>query len=178
MFSFGPLKTATALGGAILRVRDAGLRGKMGVIQDTYPVQPAGAYGKRVLKFMGLKVVLLPPVFGLLFRLCRMLGKDYEDPVSDAVRNVASLGSNRKIRKRMPGAMLAVLERRLKRWQEGSLARSARMGESLRRKLGDSVVLPASGNRLHNYWVFPVLTDDPMRLIHALRKAELGRAHA
>src|SRR3546814_4011443 len=53
MFSFGPLKTATALGGAILRVRDAGLRGKMGVIQDTYPVQPAGAYGKRVLKFMG-----------------------------------------------------------------------------------------------------------------------------
>src|SRR3546814_1345768 len=57
MFSFGQLKTATALGGAILRVRDAGLRGKMGVIQDTYPVQPAGAYGKRVLKFMGLKIV-------------------------------------------------------------------------------------------------------------------------
>src|SRR3546814_8896682 len=82
-----------------------------------------------------------------------------------------------KIRKRMPGAMLAVLERRLKRWQEGSLARSARMGESLRRKLGDSVVLPASGNRIHNYWVFPVLTDDPMRLIHALRKAGFDGAN-
>src|SRR3546814_10061866 len=106
-----------------------------------------------------------------------MLGKDYEDPVSDAVRNVASLGSNRKIRKRMPGAMLAVLERRLKRWREGSLAGFARKGESLRRKLGDAVVLPASGNRIHNYWVFPVLTDDPMRLIHALRKAGFDGAN-
>jgi len=177
MFSFGPLKTATALGGAIFSVRDAALRAKMRAIQEAYPVQPSGAYAKRVLKFMGLKIVLLPPVFGVLFRLCRMLGKDYEDPVSDAVRNVASLGSNRKIRKRMPAAMLAVLERRLIRWREGSLDGFARMGDSLRRKLGDSVVLPASANRIHNYWVFPILTDDPMRLIRALRSAGFDGAN-
>ncbi len=177
MFSFGPLKTATALGGAILRVRDAALRDRMRAIQDAYPVQPTPHYGKRVLKFMALKVVLLPPVFGLLFRLCHMLGKDYEDPVSDAVRNVASLGSAKKIRKRMPGAMLAVLDRRLSLWREGSLEGFARMGESLRRKLGDSVVLPAAGNRIHNYWVFPILTDEPMRLIRALRKAGFDGAN-
>ncbi|MFN4087796.1 MAG: DegT/DnrJ/EryC1/StrS family aminotransferase, partial [Alphaproteobacteria bacterium] len=177
MFSFGPLKTATALGGAILRVRDAGLRNRMRAIQDAYPVPARGHYAKRVLKFMALKFVLLPPVFGALFRVCHLLGRDYEDPVSDAVRNVASLGSAKKIRKRMPGPMLAVLERRLTRWREGSLDGFARMGESLKRKIGDAVVLPASANRIHNYWVFPILTEEPMRLIRALRAAGFDGAN-
>src|SRR5204863_9883016 len=37
MFSFGPIKTATALGGALIRVKDPALRNKMQAIQSLYP---------------------------------------------------------------------------------------------------------------------------------------------
>ena len=37
LFSFGPIKTATALGGALLRVSDAGLRAAMLASQRKYP---------------------------------------------------------------------------------------------------------------------------------------------
>ena len=39
MFSFGPIKTSTALGGALIRVKDRDLRARMRAIQAAYPVQ-------------------------------------------------------------------------------------------------------------------------------------------
>src|SRR6185369_9747418 len=39
MFSFGPIKTATALGGALLCVRDRGVLARMRKLQAGYPIQ-------------------------------------------------------------------------------------------------------------------------------------------
>ena len=44
MFSFGPIKTATALGGAVLRIRDPRLRDQMERLQLAYPMQSRAAY--------------------------------------------------------------------------------------------------------------------------------------
>lgn len=177
MFSFGPLKTATALGGAILRVRDDALLERMRAIQAAYPVQEETAYRKRLLKFAGLKVITSPVVFGMLFRTFQALGKDYEDPVSEAVRNVAKLGSSGKLRKQCSATLLAVLDRRLLQWREGSLDEQARMGARLRDLLAGAVACPASGSPVHNYWVFPILTDDPSNLIRSLRAAGFDGAN-
>src|SRR5690606_12826713 len=156
---------------------------RMRAIQADYPVQETSAYRSRLLKFAALKIITLPPVFGLLFRLFRRFGKDYEDPVSEAVRNVAKLGSARKIRKQPSAPLLAVLERRLRHWREGSLERYAEMGERLRRLIDGAVTCPAAANSIHNYWVFPILADDPIGLIRALREegfdgANLPRSQA
>ena len=169
MFSFGPLKTATALGGAILRVRDPALRARMRAIQDGYPVQGARAYAERLLKFAGLKLITSPLLFGLLYRAFNAAGKDYEDPVSESVRNVAQLGKSKQMRKRPSAPLLAMLDRRLRRWREGSLDEFAALGERLRGMLGDAAVCPAGEAGIHNYWVFPILADDPQALIRALR---------
>ena len=177
MFSFGPLKTATALGGAIFRVRHPELLERMRSIQADYPLQVTAAYRKRLMKFAALKVITMPVVFGLLFRAFQALGKDYEDPVSEAVRNVAKLGSSSKLRKRPSATLLAVLERRLLRWQEGSLEEQARLGAHMRDLLGNSVTCPAAVNAVHNYWVFPILADDPLGLIRSLRKAGFDGAN-
>ena len=177
MFSFGPLKTATALGGAIFRVRNPALLERMRAIQATYPVQSQSAYRSRLLKFAGLKIITAPLIFGLLFRTFQALGKDYEDPVSEAVRNVAKLGSSGKLRKQPSAALLGVLERRLRRWREGSLEEQARMGQRMRQLLGGAVTCPAGGTRVHNYWVFPILADDPRTLIRSLRAAGFDGAN-
>ena len=44
MYSFGTLKTSTALGGAVLRVRDRKVLRKMREAQSDFPVQRRGAY--------------------------------------------------------------------------------------------------------------------------------------
>jgi len=65
MFSFGSIKTMTALGGALLRVKDADLLRKMRVIQRTHPAQTRKEFAKIVLTHTILKLFTLPLLFGL-----------------------------------------------------------------------------------------------------------------
>jgi perosamine synthetase len=169
MFSFGPLKTATALGGALLRVRDPALRSRMRALQATYPVQPNAKQLKRVLQFAALKIVTSRPVLGAIYRFFHARGQDYEDALSESVRNVAPLKSSKQLRQQPSVGLLALMARRLARFPDGSLADRQTKGERLRQLLGDAVVLPAQANAHHDYWVFPILVDDPKAYIERLR---------
>jgi dTDP-4-amino-4,6-dideoxygalactose transaminase len=171
MFSFGPLKTSTALGGAMLTVRDPALLARMRALQAGYPVQGRREYLNRVGKFAALKIALSRPVFTLLFKLLDMRGVEFDTTVGDAVRNVAKLSSSKKLRKRPSAAMLAVMARRLQRFSPAHLAARAKAGERLRALLGDALPMPASASLTHSYWVFPVLVDDPKAAMPALRAA-------
>ncbi|HEX5104803.1 MAG TPA: DegT/DnrJ/EryC1/StrS family aminotransferase, partial [Pirellulaceae bacterium] len=59
LFSFGTIKTATALGGALLRVRDRELLARMRAIAADYPLQPRRSYLQRVLKYATFKAGLI-----------------------------------------------------------------------------------------------------------------------
>lgn len=171
LFSFGPLKTATAIGGALSRVRDPALLRCMRDIQATFPIQSAWDFAIRLLKFAGLKIILTRPVFAVLTRALRSVVNDYEDTVGDAVRGVAKLGQPNTLRRRPAGAMLAVLLRRLGAWDKTELA--GRMGSArlLDRYLDDGVLRPATANNVHTYWVYPILADQPKEIIAELRRA-------
>ncbi len=183
LFSFGPLKTATALGGALIRVRDEGIRTRMRQLQSTYPVQPSLKHLKRVLQFGGLKIVTSPFVMERIYRYFHSRGQDYEDSVSDKVRNVAPLGSPNKLRIQPSLGMLRLMARRIYGFREGSLDARTSIGRKLRDLIGDAVVLPGQGNSIHTYWVFPMLVDEPRVFIEALREkgfdcADLPRSQA
>jgi dTDP-4-amino-4,6-dideoxygalactose transaminase len=171
MFSFGPLKTATAIGGALSRVRDSGLLGRMRAIQSSYPVQGGGDFAVRLLKFAGLKLILTRPVFAVLTRALRSVVNDYEDTVGDAVRGVAKLGQPSTLRKRPAAAMLAVLLRRLRHWSKGDLRGRIGAAEALDRHLRQGVLRPATANPVHTYWVYPILAEEPKAAIAELRRA-------
>lgn len=169
MFSFGPLKNATALGGALIRVRDRALRDRMRAIQAAYPVQTNARQFKRVWQFAGLKFVTSPTVLRIIHRVFSASGKTYEDAITENVRNVAPLKSLKNMRFRPSRAMLALLARRLRSFRPEPLERRAEMGRLLRDRLGGAVVVPAAGCAHHDYWVFPILVDDPGTFVSALR---------
>ncbi|MEE8455081.1 MAG: DegT/DnrJ/EryC1/StrS family aminotransferase, partial [Limibaculum sp.] len=173
MFSFGPLKTATALGGALIRVRGTGscgvLRERMRAIQADYPMQTNRKQRKRVMQFAGLKIVTSRLVLQAIYRLFSARGRDYEDAIADNVRNVAPLKSLKNMRYRPSRAMLAMMARRLRRFRQETLDQRAAKGRRLRESLGNAVVMPALDNTHHDYWVFPILIDDPPAFIHAMR---------
>jgi dTDP-4-amino-4,6-dideoxygalactose transaminase len=170
MFSFGPLKYATALGGAVLRVRDPALLERMREIQASYPVQNTRPYLKRLLKFAGLKVLSFRSVLGTVTRFFKMRGEDYEDSISDAVRNVAQLGSSKRIQNRCSAPMLTVLQRRLTRFSPRDFSGRIEAGRFLLEELDGAVVCPGSRNPIHNFWVFPILVDDPETVMAELRR--------
>ena len=169
MFSFGPLKTATALGGALISVRDPALARRMREIQAGWPVQPEKAQLKRVAQFAGLKVITSRTIMGLIYRFFHARGQDYEDAVSERVRNVANLKKKNNLEYQPSYAMLALMDRRIRTFKDDVLKERADCGERLRKYLGDAVVMPGQANAYCDYWVFPILVDNPRAFIEELR---------
>lgn len=169
LFSFGPIKTSTALGGALIRVRDEKLRARMRAIQATYPVQPDKKHLKRILQFMGLKLVTSRLVLGAIYRYYHARGQDYEDSLADRVRDVAPLKTAKNLRFQPSTAMLALLSRRLEEFDIQDIRVRTSKGETLRNLIGTSVAMPAQANAHHDYWVFPLLVDEPRKFIDGLR---------
>ena len=170
LFSFGPIKTATALGGALIRVKNQELRDRMRAIQSHYPVQPEAKHRKRILQFMGLKLITARPVLAAIYRFYQVRGQDYEDKLADRVRDVAPLRTAKNMRFQPSATMLHLMNRRFARFGMAQVTARQRKGERLSALVGTSAVQPAQANTHHDYWVFPLLVSEPRKFIEALRR--------
>jgi perosamine synthetase len=171
MFSFGPIKTATALGGGLLRVRDPQTLASMKAKMAAQPRQGRWAYCRRLLKYTGMKLLSTRPIYSLIFRTWQALGRDPDRLVNGAVRGFAGPDFFRRIRKQPSGPLLALVHRRVAKFDPARIARRTRLGEHLLAHSGGSFTSPGFASDEHSYWVFPVLADDSARLIAALREA-------
>jgi dTDP-4-amino-4,6-dideoxygalactose transaminase len=171
MFSFGPIKTATALGGGLLRVRDAKTIAAMRGMLAKQPRQSRWAYARRAIKYAGMKFLSTKPMYAAIFHIWRVLGRDPDQLVNGAVRGFAGPDFFRRIRRQPSAPLLALVHRRIARFDRTTIVRRARLGELLLSLLNDSFVSPGFASDEHTYWVFPVLADDSARLISALREA-------
>jgi perosamine synthetase len=171
MFSFGSIKTATALGGGVLRVRDRDLLERMRAEQASYPMQTRRAYFRRLLKHAALKAFSTRPVFHAMVLACRVARRDYDRFVNGSVRGFRQGHLLALIRQQPSVPLLAVLERRLRTYKTKRLARRTSKGELLAGMLKDHVVCPGGEMSPHTHWVFPILVDDPERVIALLRES-------
>jgi dTDP-4-amino-4,6-dideoxygalactose transaminase len=168
MFSFGPIKTATALGGALVRVRDAAVLERMRSRQAQYPPQGRWAFLRRIAKYAGLKAVSSRLVYGALVRLFRVMGVDHDRLVNGAVRGFAGDGFFGRIRRQPCAALLDLLARRVGRYDARRLATRAAFGEALLECLAGAEACPGAANVPHSHWVLPLLVADPSGAIAAL----------
>ncbi len=171
MFSFGTIKTATALGGAVLRVRNHELLDRMRRLQATYPVQERWAYLRRGLKMSVLKLFESRPLFAAVLGLCRLLGLDYDRLFNSAARGFPGPRFVKQIRRQPCGPLLATLGKRLAYFDAAVLAKHRAPGQYLKSELAHEIVCPGVHARSHTHWVFPILAPDPKRLIARLRCA-------
>jgi perosamine synthetase len=169
MFSFGPIKTATALGGALLRVTDPALLARMREIQGTYPVQTDAKQRKRVQSAVGIKILSSPVVLGFVYRYYKKRGRNYEEELANHVRDVAPLKQKGGLRYQPSATLLWMMNRRMRQLSGGDLARRTAKGTRLASRIGDVAALPGQTARHHDYWLFAVVTDKPSELMEALR---------
>ena len=175
MFSFGTLKTASAVGGAVLHVRDPDLLERMRRAQERWSVQRRRHYALRLLKTLCLVLLGRPLPYGLLARACDLLGRDLNDLVNSAVRAFPA-SSNASdnllggIRRRPSAPLLAMLARRLRTFDGARLARRAAAGERVAARLAETAQHPGAFAPLRTHWLFPVVSPEPQELISRLRR--------
>lgn len=161
LFSFGSIKTATALGGAIARVRDAALRDAMRRRQAEYAVQSRFGYLQRIVKYMLLKGASYPAPLRCLIGLLGLLGRDHDRLLNAAVRGFDAARLFALIRRQPCAPLLALLARRLRTFDTARQERRTARGRSLCAALRGAYECPAGNVTPHVFWVFPILTGRP-----------------
>ena len=176
LFSFGSIKTATALGGALARMADGRLAEAMRKQHADWPLQPRTEYARRVLKFTVLRALSPPRVYWLFARLLSATGRDLDSVVSGAVRGFPGPRLAQQIRRRPSAPLLALLERRLRRCDAERLRARALAGDCLAAALPAASQLPGADAQNPTHWVFPVRSRERDALVAALRRAGFDAA--
>ncbi|MBP1624019.1 MAG: DegT/DnrJ/EryC1/StrS aminotransferase [Acidobacteria bacterium] len=160
-FSFGTIKTATALGGALARVRNPKLLAAMRRRHADYDVQSRATYFGRVLKYVLLKAATTPPAFRCLVGALRLLGKDYDRVLNSSVSGFPVDRLFELIRRRPCAPLIRLLSRRFSDFNVARRQRRVERGRRLAQALSGALICPASHVSPHAFWVFPILTDEP-----------------
>ena len=176
MYSFGALKTCTALGGALLRVKDPVVLGQMRAIQLLWPLQQRRAYAAIVLKFLVFGFATLPIVYGLLAWSHRMMGRDFDRLVNSSVRAFHSGDLLTQLEVQPCAPLLATLAFRLRTFDDVRLRWRTASGEWLTANLPIHLVVPGAALHGSTHWLFPVLTSRADQLIVACRRAGFDAA--
>jgi len=169
LFSFGPIKTATALGGALCRVSNPELLACMREIQDRDPVQPNSSQCGRLIKSAGLKLLSGRFAFPLFLACGRRFGKSPDELMVGLARGFTSGELIPQIRRLPSAALLALLRRRMRSYNVLRVLDRVLHGRRiLSRTLGGEEAQVFA--RDHSFWVFPWVSDRPEELVEFLRR--------
>jgi perosamine synthetase len=171
LFSFGPIKSCTALGGSVTIVQDSHLAQKMRDIEQTYLVKTDFWFFKRLLKYLCLKVLSIPAIFGMLIGCLNLLKLDANNFISMLTRGFGKGDIQTQLRYRPPNGMLRLLLYRLEHLDATYYDRrkqSAIVFFDLLKNLDSNL---GNGVMRHSYWLVPLMTENPEMLMQILRKA-------
>lgn len=171
LFSFGLIKTASAVQGGILRVRDPLVRARMRARAAAWPVQARGDFARRVLRAALLHALTSPVVFTRFARACARRGRDLDELLHAATRGFPGPELLGRLRRRPSAPLLALLERRLARPERSEAGARRAFGEALLEALGPGVEVFGRLARERRHWVFALGTDEPAQLVRRLRAA-------
>ena len=167
LYSFGPIKTATALGGGIAIVNDSHLRRHMKNILASDPIQSNTTYAKRIIRHalinaMTSRVILSAIYSG--FRICRV---DPDNVILKLARGFSGDDLITQIRFQPSTALSKFLAKRLERSIEIQINQRIENGQFFANELG------IEPDFEHSYSAFGVAVKNRNDAIRGLRKLGL-----
>jgi dTDP-4-amino-4,6-dideoxygalactose transaminase len=169
MFSFGTIKTATALGGGIFCFRDPDLLERVRLHQEGWPIRSRRHFLSRLLKYSLLMLLSYRPLYSLFTGFCRMLGVDHDRLIGARVRGFPGEDLLWQIRHRPSAALLALLARRIRRFDPTTIVRRTAAAQLAAERM-PSIPRPGAAAPDHTHWVFPILSERPEELQQSLWK--------
>lgn len=177
--SFGSIKTATCLGGALVRVRDPALRAAMRGHQARWPLQDDAAYARKLALYLSLRAPRHPRAYTVFAHACERSGHGLDAVVTSMTKGFPADdldGFLRAIRRRPCPALLAVVRRRLATYRGDRAQRRAQAGERVAALLGGTIDLLGRAQTERTHWLLAVLVDEPRALLAPLRRAGFDAA--
>ncbi|MDJ1179514.1 DegT/DnrJ/EryC1/StrS family aminotransferase [Roseofilum sp. BLCC_M91] len=168
-FSFGPIKTCSALGGGVALIGDETLAEKMREIGDRYPRKGDRWYRQRLLKYCALKAISNPYLYHALLQAIQRLGKDVDRAIGSSARGFSSGELIPQLRQKPPHLLLQFLAHRLKtcpNYQE-----RINRAKMILTQLDRSIIWPGSAADQHSFWVVPIQTPSPQLWMEQLRNS-------
>lgn len=159
LFSFGPIKRRTALGGAVAVFRDETLMRACGAIEAGYAPMEESWFLRRVAKYAALKIASAPIVYSGVHALVQAITGDAEGAIGAAARGFGAGDLIAKLRRRPPRRMLRLLLRQLTKAHDDN-ARIAATKDVLGR-VAPQMNGVGADVRDHSYWLAPILVRDP-----------------
>ena len=169
MFSFGPIKTATALGGALFHFKNDTILKKMIVTEKGYDRESRWSYFWKLSKYSVLKIITYKVPFEVITKTLNFIGMDYDKLISRTVRSFPKKDLSAQIRKRISIPNFALLNKRFNSRIEKKIGIRNEKGALLRILLKDRYKNPFINSGDINFWVFPILTREPEQIIRYLR---------
>lgn len=170
LFSFGPIKSLTALGGAVAVANSRDYINKMEKAEKRY--RPKGEFWflKRILKYLLIKFASFPALFSLVIKLIILWDRDPEKTVNGLSRSFSRGSLLMQIRFKPPVHLLFLLKRRLKKNSDSRFESRRQNARIFINDLKDHVTVPSIGASFHSFWVIPILADNPSGLQKMLLK--------
>lgn len=170
LFSFGSIKSFTALGGAMVGAPDDALLGPMRQIMATYPVQPTAEYVKKLGKHVPLRFVGGSPLrYGALTWAARTFADGHDALVMQLTRGFPGSELIGKLRHRPCGALVNLLARRISRARYDHLLDRIRLGHALCERLEAHVEVLGAHATCQTWWLFPIIVPEPDMLRKSLQ---------
>jgi perosamine synthetase len=169
-FSFGPIKSCTALGGAIALIKNSDLAEKMRAIEQQYPVKSEFWFLKRVLKYFCLKILSIPEIYRQLLVLMKLLHRDLDSAINSMTRGFAPGDLLTKIRYRPPSRLLALWQRRLKTCDDRWFSDRSQTAKKFISLLAPEITCPGAMAEFNSFWLVSILVNNPERLAIELRE--------
>ena len=177
LFSFGPIKRFTALGGGIIVGKDKLALDKIAQTIQAWPRKADAWFFQRTLKFLALKIASTPLIYTALLRTLSALGKDADAIIGSIARGFQAGRITPQLEFQPSPRQQRLLERRLNTAKH-TQSRSAAASQVLQtvQKLLPQTVFETLGNAAHKnaHWLMPILVNDivihPANIVIQLRQ--------
>ncbi|XHR94108.1 DegT/DnrJ/EryC1/StrS family aminotransferase [Mucilaginibacter sp. UC70_90] len=168
MFSFGFIKTNTAISGAMIKIKDPALYAEVAAQNEHYHQQSTAGYFKKLFKVLFVKLLTNKGIYTGFYNLVRALGKDFEQVLGGFTKGFPGNDIFRQIRHQPSAPNQRLLRKKLANFDQNSITKRIQLAKDILSKIPDNYKIGFE-NKRHSYWVMPVETHNPDALIKHLR---------
>jgi perosamine synthetase len=169
LFSFGLIKTNTALTGAILHIRNEQLFTAVKILNNRLPVQKGNRYFKKIINATLINMLVARWPFTIAYWLCKQFGKDFDTLITGFTRGFPGADVMEKIKYRPCYANLCMLQHRVTNFDQSRIHKRKLLANQLLLNVDSRNVIGATNLR-HTHWVIPIVAANPSLLNDKLRE--------
>ncbi len=168
MFSFGFIKTNTAISGAMIKVNNPTLYAKITMLNEQYRQQNTSHYFKKLFKVALVKLLTNKTIYTAFYNLVMAMGKDFEEVLGGFTKGFPGDDIFKQIRYRPSMPNQKLLRKKLANFNQHNISERILFANDILPNIPIDYKIGLK-NKKHTYWVMPVETNDPDGLINHLR---------